>query len=463
MPAGGSGRIECVPAQVVEAHVFERARMRGGEQHRRRDAGFERLPPAGGAQHQRSPGLRPGNPGNSGVDRSLPHAREAQGTRRSRARRQCGCRCHQNGASQQPLRVKPVIGSTRTDGQRFAEHVVTVAGSWRKPPAGTGPDGRTRRRTAFQCGNANHSAAGSTTRLPRLPISTIEATRALRLLAVPFRPPARSAPPAAAPRRSATAGTAPRRAPATAAPATGSRPRPAARRRPRRAELPVAQVHVEHARAEREQQQRNRHLAHQLDGVGERRRGSVAWMQAGRRSSPGSSASSAAATVACGDRGCTRPTVKCSTISMMNSTTAACSAVSPNANSASGMPMLPLLLNIIGAGRCARRCRPGARTATGSPEPSTTAMPPMARSRYRSKSRRLVGQRPEHQRRREHLDIEPVDDAHVRPVPAPPQRADRRDREHRKTMPPMRSSSSIKTRLRGPGAGLPGIRPSPPS
>ena len=76
--------------------------------------------------------------------------------------------------------------------------------------------------------------------------------------------------------------------------------------------------------------------------------------------------------------GCTRPsimalpTVKCSRFSTRNSTTAAGSAASPKANNASGRPMLPELLNIIG-GTKVLICQP-ARRASGQasrPEPST--------------------------------------------------------------------------------------------
>ncbi len=79
------------------------------------------------------------------------------------------------------------------------------------------------------------------------------------------------------------------------------------------------------------------------------------------------------------------PTVKCSSISTMNSTTAAGSAASPKASSSSGMPMLPELLNIIG-GRKVFTSSPSQRTSghSTSPEPSTTTAPPSARPAYSS-------------------------------------------------------------------------------
>ena len=73
------------------------------------------------------------------------------------------------------------------------------------------------------------------------------------------------------------------------------------------------------------------------------------------------------------------PSEKCNRFSTKNSTTAAGSAASPKASTASGNPMLPELLNIIGGRKVfASTFMSRASGQAASPDPSTTAAAPTA-------------------------------------------------------------------------------------
>ena len=84
------------------------------------------------------------------------------------------------------------------------------------------------------------------------------------------------------------------------------------------------------------------------------------------------------------------PSVKCSRFEIVKSATIAEKPACPYASTASGSPMLPQLLNIIGGTNVRlSSCRSRANGHARSPEPTTTPMLPRISSRFAARSKSL--------------------------------------------------------------------------